>query len=158
VGNAVANVLYPDMAQKARDGHSLNSVIVRGTVILALLGLIPFAALCLFSPALFAIVFGESWRGAGTYSQWLAVFYYLNFINKPAVAAIPALGLQRGLLTYEVVGTLAKLGGVYIGFKWLHSDLAAVALFSMAGAMAYAALIAWVILASDGRGANGQAG
>jgi O-antigen/teichoic acid export membrane protein len=158
LGNAVVSVLYPDMVQRVHEGRSLTSIIVRGTAILALVGLIPFGALCLFGPSLFAVVFGEGWRGAGSYCQWLAVFYYLNFINKPAVAAIPTLGAQRGLLTYEVVGTLAKLGGVYAGFRLFGSDLAAVALFSVTGAAAYAALIAWVILVSSGKDANGQTG
>jgi hypothetical protein len=86
------------------------------------------------------------------------VFYYLNFINKPAVAAIPVLGAQRGLLTYEIAGTLAKLGGLYAGYRIFGSDLAAVALFSLTGAAAYAALIAWVMLVSHRKDINGQAG
>jgi len=158
VGNAVASVLYPDMAHRARDGRSLTFVIAKGTALLALFGLIPFGALCLFGPSLFALVFGEGWRGAGSYCQWLAVFYYLNFINKPAVAAIPVLGAQRGLLTYEIAGTLAKLGGLYAGYRIFGSDLAAVALFSLTGAAAYAALIAWVMLVSHRKDINGQAG
>lgn len=158
LGNAMANVLYPDMARRVHDGRSLTTVIIKGTSALALIGLIPFGALCLFGPWLFTFVFGENWRGAGSYSQWLAIFYYLNFINKPAVAAIPALGIQKGLLIYEAIATVMKLFGLYIGYRFIGSDLTAIALFSIAGAAAYATLIAWVIAISSRKDTYEKAG
>lgn len=156
LGNAAASVLYPDMARKAHDGEDIAPIIAKSTGTLALLGLIPYGGLCLFAPSLFSIAFGEAWHEAGKYCQWLTLFYYFNLINRPAVAAIPILGKQRGLLAYEIFSTSAKLGSLHVGFNWLNSALAAIAIFSIAGAATYAALIAWIFWASHKRDGNGQ--
>lgn len=156
VGNAITNVLYPDMARRSHDGRSLTVVIVRATSILALIGLVPFGTIFLFGPWLFSMAFGENWRDAGAYSQWLALFYYVNFINKPAVTAIPMLGVQKGLLIYEIVATTAKLSGLYVGYRLLGNELAAIAIFSVAGTLAYAALIGWVIAVSSRKDADDE--
>lgn len=148
IGSAVTNAFYPDVAERMQRQEDIASLLVKATATLALVGLVPFAVLLLFGPSLFAWLFGESWRQAGHYCQWLAVFYYFNFINKPAVAAIPVLSAQRGLLIYEIVSTTVKIGCLATGFVWLHSDIAAVALFSISGALAYIWLIYWVIQTS----------
>jgi len=148
IGNAVTNVLYPEMTQKARENGQLTPAIIKSTGILALLGIAPFGAIILFSPAIFSAIFGDSWAEAGIFSQWLSILYYFNFINKPAVAAIPALGIQRELLIYEIASTTAKLAGLYYGFTYLRGSTPAIALFSIAGAVAYIILILRVIIVS----------
>lgn len=158
LGNAVAIVLYPEIAERKHAGRALAGAIGRSTGLLAMLGLLPVVLLCMFAPSAFAVVFGEAWRGAGSYCQWLAIFYFFNFINKPAVAAIPVLGIQGGLLKYEIASTAAKLGALYAGFRWFDSDLVAVALFSVAGAVSYLALIAWVIQVARREDEGGYAG
>lgn len=51
--------------------------------VLLLLGLAPSLLLLLFSPQLFAWVFGPAWREAGELAQILAPLYFLNFIASP---------------------------------------------------------------------------
>jgi uncharacterized membrane protein len=82
---------------------------------------------------------------AGEYARWLALFFLFNFINKPAVAAVPVLRIQRGLLVYEIFSTGTKALGLVIGFYWFGSDIWAVALFSVIGVLTYSAMIFWIL-------------
>ena len=70
-----------------------------------------------------------------------------NLINKPSVAAVPVLGIQKGLLFYEILSTGGKIVGLIIGF-YFDSDILAVILYSVIGACAYILMIIWIITCS----------
>jgi O-antigen/teichoic acid export membrane protein len=145
VGNAVMAVFYPRITQAVHDGEDARALILRATRGMVGTGAAPFLLLLLAGPTLFGWVFGPAWRPAGVYAQWLAPWLFMQFINQPAVSAIPALRLQRGLLIYELFSTGTKVLALWLGFVVFGSDVVAVALFSVFGALAYAWLIAWVL-------------
>jgi O-antigen/teichoic acid export membrane protein len=145
IGNAVNDVFYPRIAEAAHNGENLPRHIVQATGALLVIGIAPFGLVIVFGPWLFSLVFGVDWVMAGEYARWLAVFFLFNFINKPAVAAVPVLGIQRGLLVYELFSTGTKALGLVVGFSWFGSDLWAVALFSVIGVLAYSAMILWIL-------------
>jgi O-antigen/teichoic acid export membrane protein len=145
VGKAVNDVFYPRITEAAHNGENLPRQIVQATVALLALGAVPFGLVVLFGPWLFGLVFGEDWVIAGEYARWLAFFFLFNFINKPSVAAVPVLGIQRGLLVYELFSTGAKVLGLVVGFYWFGSDVWAVALFSVVGVLAYSAMMLWIL-------------
>lgn len=145
LGKAVSDVFYPRITIAAQDGEDLTGHILWATGILFAIGIVPFGLLVLFGPWLFSFVFGGDWAMAGEYARWLALFFLFNFINKPCVAAAPVLGIQRGLLVYELFSTGGKALGLAVGFYWLDSDLWAVALFSIIGAVAYSGMMLWIL-------------
>lgn len=145
LGKAVSDVFYPQITESANNGGDLPRQIIHATVALLAIGLIPFGLIILAGPWMFGLVFGSSWVMAGEYARWLALFFLFNFINKPAVAAVPVLGIQRGLLIYEIFSTGTKALGLVIGFYWFGSDIWAVALFSVIGVLAYSAMIFWIL-------------
>jgi len=145
LGKAVNDVFYPRITEAAHNGENLPQYIVRATGALFAIGLVPFGLVILFGPWLFSLVFGADWAMAGEYARWLALFFLFNFINKPCVAAVPVLGIQRGLLVYELFSTGGKALGLVAGFYWFDSDLWAVALFSVIGVAAYVAMMLWIL-------------
>lgn len=148
IGGSVMQVFYPRINEAIHRGEDARALIIKATLGLALSGAIPFAGVVVAGPLLFSFVFGSEWRVAGTYAQWLAIWLFFQYINKPAVSAIPALGIQRGLLIYELFSTGTKVLALYLGYTVFESDVAAVALFSIFGVVAYAWLILWVIVHS----------
>jgi O-antigen/teichoic acid export membrane protein len=70
--------------------------------VLTLLGLGPSLVLFAFSPTLFALVFGESWRAAGELAQILAPLYFLNFIASPLSYVFFISGRQKIDLLWQV--------------------------------------------------------
>ena len=86
------------------------------------MGIIPFGIVITFGPFLFEFVFGQGWARAGEYAVWLSTFLFFNFINKPAVAAVPVLRLQAGLLFYEIFSTGLKVISIVVGFLMFEDD------------------------------------
>ena len=151
IGGSVSDVFYPRVTEAAHSGEDITALILRATAALVAIGIIPFGLVVLFGPWLFEMVFGSAWTSAGEYARWLALFFFFNFINKPAVAAVPVLGLQKGLLIYELFSTGSKIVALYLGFYLFESDLVAVALFSVFGVIAYAIMIGWILVSSRWR-------
>lgn len=145
IGGSVMSVFYPRINDAIYNGEDARSLIVRATAGMAATGLAPFALLVAFGPFLFRVAFGEAWVVAGEYAQWLSGWVFLQYVNRPAVSAIPALRLQGGLLIYELFSTGTKIVALWLGFSVFHSALVAVALFSFCGILAYLWLILWVI-------------
>lgn len=145
IGNSVMSVFYPRITDAIHNKENPKKLIIRATLGMAMVGAAPFLAIVAAGPTIFSFAFGSEWKNAGTYAQLLAPWLFLQFINRPAVAAIPALKIQKGLLVYEVFSTGTKLIALWAGFQLFQSDWAAVALFSLAGVIAYIWLIKWVL-------------
>lgn len=152
IGNSVMSVFLPRFNDAIHHGEDVKKLVVRATSGMSVAGGLPFALVLLAGPAIFAFVFGAEWRHAGVYAQLLAPWLFLQFINRPAVAAVPALRLQRGLLGYELFSTGSKVAALWVGFQLFKSDVVAVALFSLVGSIAYIWLIYWVIRRSSNVG------
>lgn len=151
IGNAVQSVLYPKLTETARAGKDTTAPLLRATGGLLVLGIPAFVPIMLFGPALFTLLLGADWRDSGVFAALLSPWLWLGLANRPAVSLIPALGLQGGLLIYEVFSTVAKVIAIVIGAQYLKDPVWTVALFSAAGSAAYIGLIVWVILASRRR-------
>jgi O-antigen/teichoic acid export membrane protein len=149
IGNAVMSVFYPRITEVVLQGGNSRTLIIRATLGMAVAGTLPFVVIIIAGPFLFSFVFGSEWDMAGRYAQLLAPWLFLQYINKPAVSAIPALGLQKGLLIYELFSTATKVIALWAGFAILGSSLSALGLFSFVGVLAYLWLIIWVIQRSD---------
>lgn len=158
LGQAVKDVLYPQIADKANRNIPVYWDLVYTTTILLIVGVIPFGIIALFGESIFVFIFGPDWNVAGAYARWLALFFLFNFINKPCVAAVPVLGMQRGLLIYEVLSTGGKAAALVVGFQWLRSAEWSVALFSLVGVTAYSGMILWIMMSARRPKGNATAG
>ncbi len=90
---------------------------------LVLLGIGPSLVLLFFSPQLFALVFGESWRVAGELAQILAPLYFLNFIASPLSYVFFVAGKQKLDLLWQV-GLFTMTVTVFMLPGSLHDSLA----------------------------------
>ena len=148
IGNSVMAVFYPRITEAIHNGENARSLVVRATLGMAATGALPYLLVMVAGPFLFALVFGQEWQTAGVYAQWLSAWLFLQYINKPAVAAIPALRLQGGLLIYELFSTGTKIFALWLGFSVYGSAVVSIALFSLFGIVAYVWLILWVVYRS----------
>jgi len=145
IGGSVMSVFYPRINAALQSGEDARALVIKATLGMAATGAIPFVLVIFAGPFLFEFVFGAAWRSAGVYAQWLSIWLFLQYVNKPAVSAIPALGIQGGLLAYEIFSTGTKILALWIGFALYQDAVIAVALFSLVGSVAYVWLILWVI-------------
>jgi O-antigen/teichoic acid export membrane protein len=156
IGRSVADVFYPRINEAALNQERCDKLIIKATVALAAVGIVPFGLVAAAGPWMFALVFGEEWRAAGDYARWLSLWFYFGFMNTPCVGAIPVLGLQRGFLGYEVLSILMRVAALAIGFRLYSSDTVAVALFSLAGIILNALLIVAVVAIAKVRFGSGD--
>jgi O-antigen/teichoic acid export membrane protein len=145
IGNAVQSVLYPRLTAAAQAREDTSRLLILSTLGLVALGAPFFLLITFFGAPLFEALLGPGWREAGVYSALLVPFLWLGLANRPAVSLIPALGLQNGLLIYEIIGTAAKAAAIYFGLFVLDNARWTVGSFSVISALAYLLLIIWVV-------------
>ena len=148
IGKSVGEVFYPRITEAFQKDENLTRLIMKATFSLVAVGFLPFIIVVVYGPTLFGFIFGSGFLTAGEYARWLSVMLFFQFINKPAIATIPVIGLQKGFIIYEVISTSSKLIALYIGFVLFEFDKVAIALFSIFGAITYIILIIWVIYSS----------
>ena len=89
---------------------------------LFLLALGPSLILFQFSPELFAFVFGEAWRPAGTIARVLAPLYFLNFIASPLSYVFFVAGKQKIELVWQLALFLMTIT-VFLAPGTLHQSV-----------------------------------
>ena len=119
IGQAVGDVFYPRITEASHQGEDLSQLILKATIALAAVGLLPFAIVVAFGPQLFSFVFGGEWLRAGEYARWLALWMFFGFLNRPSVAAIATLSIQGFFLVFELVSIGVRIVALAIGFLFL---------------------------------------
>jgi len=135
IGVAVGNVLYARFAELARDGKPLSPLLFQST--LALLSVAPvIIGLAWFAPAVFSFVFGENWREAGQYAQWMALWIGIALANVPSVRLAPVIRAQKSLLMANVTILIARAFSIFAVVGIGEDAGYAVATVSVVGAAA----------------------
>ncbi|QJR06242.1 oligosaccharide flippase family protein (plasmid) [Sphingobium yanoikuyae] len=137
VGTAIGNVLYGRIATIAREQTPIFPFVLKATLAQLLLPAGATAAAAIFFPTLFAFVFGEPWRMAGDFAQWMALWVVGMLANIPSVRALPVIGKNRLHLVFNSLILLFGCLGMYFGYTVWHSALGAVACYSIVTAALY---------------------
>lgn len=156
IGQSVMEVFFPRITASIRDNPAAaDSLLKQASFVMALMAVVPFGIVGVLGSQVFPFVFGAEWARAGQYSQWVAIWMASVLVTRPAVAAMPALRLQRALLIYEIIITAARVAAIIFGAR-IGSDLSAVAAFSVVNVMGYLLLLLLVLsrAASLRRGAT----
>lgn len=135
IGNSVGDVFYPRISEAANNNEDIAHLIKKTTLVLAIVGLIPFGIIILFGPWIFSVIFGSEWLVAGKYAQWIGLFLYFEFINRPSVRALPVLGAQFFHLKFTVIILIIRVSALSVGYYLFSSDLVAIALFGISSAI-----------------------
>lgn len=148
IAGSVGTVFYPRITEAAHQGENLTRLITKATLALGAVGVFPFGMVILFGPWLFSLVFGLEWVRAGEYGRWLALWMFFVFLNNPSVRTLPVLSAQFFFLIYTVFNLVIRTGVLLVGFYVYKSDLVALALFGISGAILNIALILIIIYKS----------
>ncbi len=141
IGKSVGDVFYPRISEAARNKENVTAIIKKATLVLGLIGIIPFGIIILFGPIIFSVVFGDDWYMAGEYARWTALWIYFLFMNQPSVRALPVLSAQKFHLKFTIITVTARILALSVGYFIFNNDLIAIALFSITGAILNALLI-----------------
>jgi lipopolysaccharide exporter len=116
VGESVKKVFYPRANEAYLRGQGeLYELLVKSTVILTAVSIIPAGLVMILGQDVFAMVFGEDWREAGLYAQILVAYSAIQMITTPSVASVAVLGLQRMQLFIEIPRLVFTFAALMIG-------------------------------------------
>lgn len=141
IGKSVGDVFYPRIAKAFNNKEDITTLIKKATLVLSAIGIVPFGLIILTGPSLFSFVFGNDWEIAGDYARWIALWTFFGFINKPSVRALPVLSAQRFHLIYTIIMLIIRIAALAVGYFVFSSDIVAIALFGISGAILNLVLI-----------------
>jgi len=141
IGKSVGDVFYPRINEAAHNRENLTKLTLKATLSLAAVGFVPFAVVIAFGPWLFGFVFGSEWVRAGAYARWLAVWMYFMFINNPSIKVLPIISAQGFHLVFTFFTIAIRFVVLAVGYYIFKSDLIAVGLFGISGAIINITLI-----------------
>jgi O-antigen/teichoic acid export membrane protein len=149
VGQAVSQVFFPSAVEAHRNGSIavtteavFKKLLVIGAPVLLLIGLA--------APELFAVVFGEEWREAGIYAQWLTPWVFLVFLSSPLSIIPSVVEKQPQEACFHLALLLSRVGVLYIG-SLLNDERAAIALFAVVSAFFRLGFMLWVMRLSGNK-------
>lgn len=145
IGDSVKQVFFPKASEVHSSGGDSHRLLLRFTLLLASLGILPAMVIAILGPGFFAFALGPEWREAGTYARWLAPWLFMAFLNPPALAMAQVLRKQRELLIYDFTLLVARVSALLVGGVLLTA-IGTIALFSMVGLIFNAVLIGWVMV------------
>ena len=143
VGSSIGQVFHAKAADALRNG-TLEHLLLKLFKGLLRISLIPLATIGYFAPDLFAFVFGEDWRQAGIYAQWMVPWIIAQFVVSPLSIIISVTENQIGGLVSQVLFLVVRIGSIVLGANVGGSD-SALYYYSMSGLIVYFGLWLWMM-------------
>lgn len=144
IGKSIGSVYYPKIAKAKNNNEDISSYILKATLGMASLAIMPICLIAIFGPMLFGIAFGKEWIQAGFYARWLSILIFSEFILHPAKDAMLVSHYQKVLLYFEIFTFIIKVLSLAIGYYYFEVDTAAIALYSITGMISSSFLLTWV--------------
>jgi O-antigen/teichoic acid export membrane protein len=148
IGKAIADVFFSQAAEARRNGQ-LGPLVAVIHEKLAYIAMPPALILIFAAPELFAFMFGKNWEQAGVFAQWMAPFLYFNFVASPLSTLNSVMEKQPHALSFQAMLLISRVGAIMLG-SLSGSVVLAVALFSLASALAWSLWLHWLIILSGG--------
>jgi O-antigen/teichoic acid export membrane protein len=148
LGKSVGDVFYKEAVDSVNSGQGVRTLMFKTTRNLVLLGILPFGLLAVFGPDVFSLLYGENWRTAGEFAQWISLWLFMLLASRPAIATIPVLGLQAQLLIHELFSIFVRIGAIYLGVVE-QSPIHSIIYLSISNAVLYGLLIVYVYIKSN---------
>ena len=113
LGNAIGQVYLSGAPQAHREGR-LDTYTAETLAGLTRAGSGPLVFAAIASPALFGLIFGESWERSGVLVTWMAPWFLLQFLASPICNALHVSGHQKTMMNFHLIGVVVRVGGVLI--------------------------------------------
>lgn len=137
LGKAMQDVFYPKVSEAVSRGENAASLLLKAVGGLIVISFLPFSFVIITGPQLFSIIFGAEWTMAGEFARWVALMAFAMLVTRPVIVTIPALGIQKQFLYFEILSVCIRIGGLALGFYYFDSDIYAVALFASSSVVLY---------------------
>lgn len=142
IGGAIGQVFFANAAKAHRVGQ-LGPLVAQLHAKLAHIGLPPAILLIILGPAFFAFVFGEQWRQAGEFAQWMAPWLYLVFVSSPLSTLFAVAEAQLQGLAFQIILLVSRVAAIGVG-AWIGDLTFTIMFFAGASAVCWLGFLFWV--------------
>lgn len=146
LGGAVAKVFFGNASEAHRGGH-LKELVRKTHAALVGIAMPVSLTLVLAAPDLFSMIFGEEWKQAGEFAQWMAPWLYLVFITSPLTALFTIMKKEQQLMFFEASLLLLRVGAIILGARF-GGILGSIILFSLVSAFSRVGILLWICFKS----------
>jgi O-antigen/teichoic acid export membrane protein len=147
LSSSVRQVFLQRASETRAHGGSVYPLLLKTTLGLASVVILPVLVLILLGPQLFGFVLGPEWVPAGEYARWMAVWLFFVYLNPPTIVLTQVLRKNHYLLIYDIALFICRSLTLVIG-GLNYGPLTVVAAFSLVGAVFNASLIVFMHLVS----------
>lgn len=148
IGESIGDVFYPRISEANNKGEKLTPLIIKSTLALGAVGLIPYGIIMILGPRLFGLVFGSEWTVAGEYARWMSFWIYLMFLNRTCTKALPVMFAQAFQLKYAILTIIVRFIAFVLGYYLFLDPLYAIAFFSIIAGLLSLGLILMTLVIS----------
>lgn len=153
---AVGDVFFPKFTDKVKKLDNPFDFLVKFTIALSLLSLLPYTIVMIAGPEIFTFVFGIEWADSGLYAQWISLWLFTAFSAAACTRAIAPLKLQKVYLMYRVFYLASTLVALFIGIYLFEDAVLAIAIYCIVSSVMNILLMVHVLYYTYGieRGKN----
>ncbi|MBC7323070.1 MAG: oligosaccharide flippase family protein [Acetomicrobium sp.] len=143
LGSSLSKVFFAHASEAHRKGR-LDQITVSFLRANFTFSIYTFPFLAIVCPDLFDIVFGQKWRMAGIYAQYLMPLLCLTFLNTTFSMLVSILGLQKKELIFNLFFALSVIIPLITTFSFAIQIKLLLA--SIAGSLVLLAKLVWLIV------------
>lgn len=123
IGGAIGQVYFSRAPEEHRSGRlGVFTAGILGGLMKAGVGPLAFAGIV--APAIFAIVFGESWGRAGVLVAWMTPWFILQFLASPVSIALYVTNHQKQAFVLQLFGVVFRVGFVFAAIQFYRAGVA----------------------------------
>jgi O-antigen/teichoic acid export membrane protein len=137
ISNSIGDVFKQRAARDYNEFGSCRPIFIKTFKALLVSSILPFAILIIFGADIFALAFGEKWRGAGEYSQILGVMFFFRFTVSPLTYVFYVANKQRLDFYLHLLFIIVGFLSLYLGIKIFENINLSLWLFSISYSIIY---------------------
>jgi len=154
IGTSISHVFFQKASEEYLRTHNLRVLFKKAVINSSLIATPILIAMLIFGPTIFALVFGEEWREAGSYARILAPWIFLDFVKAP-VSQIPVItGRIKSMFFITLMGNVILILSMIYGGGILKNEKSSFIILSFTMCIYVILLLIWIYKVSIKKDGN----
>ena len=137
ITSSISEVFRQKASKQYNEEGSCRALLVKTTLTLFSVSIIPFTVCMLFAPDIFAFAFGEKWRPAGDYARLIGVLFFFKTVVSPISYVIYIARKFYVSLTMDIILLVLSISAVFIGIYAFNSVEMGILFYSLSYTLWY---------------------
>ncbi|MGO9316343.1 MAG: lipopolysaccharide biosynthesis protein [Terracidiphilus sp.] len=144
IGLNISQIYASEAGRLSRtDPKRLMHIFLKTTRHMLYLGIVPCIIFMIFAPWLFQLVFGNVWREAGEYARYLALMFFVGFVNAPVMWTLTILERQRAQMAWDISSLVVTVLAMVLPHLFGYGPRVAIIFYSIAMTLMFG--IHWIM-------------